>query len=82
VIAQLFWQVLTNSGKETTLAATDAAAPALRRIERAGIAAATPISYHSRFGCYISALLCYLTAFPYVNLFLYVCVCVCVCEGN
>ncbi|KAG2575925.1 hypothetical protein PVAP13_7KG361500 [Panicum virgatum] len=40
--------VLTNSGKETTLAATDAAAPALRRIERAGIAAATPISYHSR----------------------------------
>ncbi|KAF8750614.1 hypothetical protein HU200_012319 [Digitaria exilis] len=40
--------VLTNSGKETTLAATDATAPALRRIERAGIAAATPISYHSR----------------------------------
>ncbi|KAG8044044.1 hypothetical protein GUJ93_ZPchr0458g22551 [Zizania palustris] len=40
--------VLTNSGKETTLAATDAAAPALRRIERAGIASATPISYHSR----------------------------------
>ncbi|ONM15662.1 DDB1- and CUL4-associated factor homolog 1 [Zea mays] len=40
--------VLTNSGKETTLAATDAAAPALRRIERAGIAAAAPISYHSR----------------------------------
>ncbi|KAM0874843.1 hypothetical protein ACQ4PT_037177 [Festuca glaucescens] len=40
--------VLTNSGKETTLAATDAAAPALKRIERAGIAAATPISYHSR----------------------------------
>lgn len=40
--------ILTNSGKETTLAATDAAAPAMRRIERAGIAAATPISYHSR----------------------------------
>ncbi|KAM3391790.1 hypothetical protein ACQJBY_013100 [Aegilops geniculata] len=39
--------VLTNSGKETTLA-TDAAAPALKRIERAGIAAATPVSYHSR----------------------------------
>lgn len=40
--------ILTNSGKATTLAATDAAAPALRRIERAAIAAATPISYHSR----------------------------------
>jgi HIV-1 Vpr-binding protein len=45
--------VLTNSGKETTLAATDAAAPALRRIERAGIAAATPVSYHSRFDCFM-----------------------------
>ncbi|XP_072965690.1 DDB1- and CUL4-associated factor homolog 1 [Typha angustifolia] len=40
--------ILTNSGKASTLAATDAAAPTLRRIERAAIAAATPISYHSR----------------------------------
>ncbi|XP_020105156.1 DDB1- and CUL4-associated factor homolog 1 isoform X2 [Ananas comosus] len=40
--------ILTNSGRASTLAATDAAAPTLRRIERAAIAAATPISYHSR----------------------------------
>ncbi|OVA04165.1 WD40 repeat [Macleaya cordata] len=40
--------VVTNSGRASTLAATDAAAPTLRRIERAAIAAATPITYHSR----------------------------------
>lgn len=40
---------MTNSGRASTLAATDAATPTLRRIERAAIAAATPISYHSRF---------------------------------
>ncbi|XP_058091271.1 DDB1- and CUL4-associated factor homolog 1 isoform X5 [Magnolia sinica] len=40
--------IVTNSGRASTLAATDAAAPTLRRIERAAIAAATPISYHSR----------------------------------
>ncbi|KAG9139957.1 hypothetical protein Leryth_010492 [Lithospermum erythrorhizon] len=40
--------VVTNSGRGNALAATDAATPALRRIERAAIAAATPISYHSR----------------------------------
>ncbi|XP_008783406.2 DDB1- and CUL4-associated factor homolog 1-like [Phoenix dactylifera] len=40
--------VITNSGRASTLAATDAAAPTLRRIERAAIAAATPITYHSR----------------------------------
>ncbi|KAI3855494.1 hypothetical protein MKX03_004351 [Papaver bracteatum] len=40
--------IVTNSGRSNTLAATDAAAPTLRRIERAAIAAATPISYHSR----------------------------------
>lgn len=42
-------QIVTNSGRASTLAATDAAAPTLRRIERAAIAAATPITYHSRF---------------------------------
>lgn len=41
-------QVVTNSGRASTLAATDAATPTLRRIERAAIAAATPITYHSR----------------------------------
>ncbi|KAG8636492.1 hypothetical protein MANES_16G138600v8 [Manihot esculenta] len=40
--------IVTNSGRASTLAATDAATPTLRRIERAAIAAATPISYHSR----------------------------------
>ncbi|XP_042002559.1 DDB1- and CUL4-associated factor homolog 1-like [Salvia splendens] len=40
--------VVTNSGRASTLAASDAAMPTLRRIERAAIAAATPISYHSR----------------------------------
>lgn len=39
---------MTNSGHASTLATTDAAAPTLRRIERAAIAAATPITYHSR----------------------------------
>ncbi|GFZ00898.1 DDB1-CUL4 associated factor 1 [Actinidia rufa] len=41
-------RILTNSGRASTLAATDAAIPTLRRIERAAIAAATPITYHSR----------------------------------
>ncbi|KAK7410307.1 hypothetical protein VNO78_00997 [Psophocarpus tetragonolobus] len=41
--------IVTNSGRASTLAATDAATPTLRRIERAAIAAATPITYHSRF---------------------------------
>ena len=41
-------QIVTNSGRASTLAATDAATPTLRRIERAAIAAATPITYHSR----------------------------------
>ncbi|KAL3498190.1 hypothetical protein ACH5RR_040922 [Cinchona calisaya] len=40
--------VVTNSGRANTLAATDATTPTLRRIERAAIAAATPITYHSR----------------------------------
>lgn len=40
---------MTNSGRASTLAATDAAMPTLRRIERAAIAAATPITYHSRY---------------------------------
>ncbi|KAF2313570.1 hypothetical protein GH714_011790 [Hevea brasiliensis] len=40
--------IVTNSGRASTLAATDAATPTLRRIERAAVAAATPISYHSR----------------------------------
>ncbi|XP_047325484.1 DDB1- and CUL4-associated factor homolog 1 [Impatiens glandulifera] len=39
--------VVTNSGRASTLAATDAATSTLRRIERAAIAAATPITYHS-----------------------------------
>jgi hypothetical protein len=71
----IIWQVLTNSGKETTLAATDAAAPALRRIERAGIAAAAPISYHSRFDFCMIALLRYLAALsfflPFFSLFFF-----------
>lgn len=41
-------QVVTNSGRASSLAATDAATPTLRRIERAAIAAATPITYHAR----------------------------------
>ncbi|KAK7283044.1 hypothetical protein RIF29_12270 [Crotalaria pallida] len=40
--------IVTNSGRASTLAATDAATPTLRRIERAAIAAATPITYHGR----------------------------------
>ncbi|XP_076959228.1 DDB1- and CUL4-associated factor homolog 1-like [Bidens hawaiensis] len=40
--------IVTNSGRASTLAATDAATPTLRRIERAAIAAATPIAYHSK----------------------------------
>ncbi|GAV63643.1 hypothetical protein CFOL_v3_07161 [Cephalotus follicularis] len=40
--------IVTNSGRASSLAATDAATPTLRRIERAAIAAATPITYHSR----------------------------------
>ncbi|KAJ6329765.1 hypothetical protein OIU76_008569 [Salix suchowensis] len=40
--------IVTNSGRASTIAATDAATPALKRIERAAIAAATPITYHSR----------------------------------
>ncbi|GAA0186398.1 hypothetical protein LIER_33686 [Lithospermum erythrorhizon] len=41
-------QMVTNSGRANALAATDIATPALRHIERATIAVATPISYHSR----------------------------------
>lgn len=41
-------QIVTNAGRANTVAASEAAAPTLRRIERAAIAAATPISYHSR----------------------------------
>uniref|UniRef100_A0A2P2IM53 DDB1-and CUL4-associated factor homolog 1 n=1 Tax=Rhizophora mucronata TaxID=61149 RepID=A0A2P2IM53_RHIMU len=40
--------IVTNSGRASTLAATDAATPTLKRIERAAIAAATPITYYSR----------------------------------
>nr|XP_024375694.1 DDB1- and CUL4-associated factor homolog 1-like isoform X2 [Physcomitrium patens] len=40
--------IVTNAGRANTVAASEAAAPTLRRIERAAIAAATPISYHSR----------------------------------
>ncbi|XP_021889340.1 DDB1- and CUL4-associated factor homolog 1 [Carica papaya] len=40
--------IVTNSGRASTLAATDAATPTLKRIERAAIVAATPITYHSR----------------------------------
>lgn len=42
-------QIVTNSGRASSaLAASDAATTTLRRIERAAIAAATPITYHSR----------------------------------
>ncbi|KAL0739268.1 hypothetical protein Bca4012_015478 [Brassica carinata] len=40
--------ILTNSGHANTLTASDAATPTLRRIERAAIAAATPITYDSK----------------------------------
>ncbi|XP_010525846.1 PREDICTED: DDB1- and CUL4-associated factor homolog 1-like isoform X1 [Tarenaya hassleriana] len=40
--------IVTNSGRATTLTATDAATPTLRRIERAAIAAATPVTYDSK----------------------------------
>eukprot|EP00250_Pteridium_aquilinum_P016433 c23101_g1_i2 orf=1-3936(-) len=40
--------LVTNAGRASTLTTSDAAAPTLRRIERAAIAAATPISYPSR----------------------------------
>ncbi|GAB2222944.1 hypothetical protein Drorol1_Dr00017076 [Drosera rotundifolia] len=40
--------IVTNSGRASTSAARDAATPTLRRIERAAIAAATPITYDSR----------------------------------
>ncbi|KAH7439850.1 hypothetical protein KP509_04G079100 [Ceratopteris richardii] len=40
--------LVTNAGRAGSLVASDAAAPTLRRIERAAIAAATPISYPSR----------------------------------
>lgn len=46
-------KVVTNSGRASTLAASDAATPTLRRIERAAIAAATPISYHSRYSRFL-----------------------------
>ncbi|KAJ7958685.1 DDB1- and CUL4-associated factor-like 1 [Quillaja saponaria] len=43
------WQSeLSQAAIELIGAATDAATPTLRRIERAAIAAATPITYHSR----------------------------------
>ncbi|XP_024004362.1 DDB1- and CUL4-associated factor homolog 1 isoform X1 [Eutrema salsugineum] len=40
--------IVTNSGHAITLTASDAATPTLRRIERAAIAAATPITYDSK----------------------------------
>ncbi|KAK8960180.1 hypothetical protein KSP40_PGU006263 [Platanthera guangdongensis] len=40
--------IVTNSERASTIVATDAAAPTLRRIERAAVAAATPITYHPR----------------------------------
>lgn len=40
--------VVTDSGRASTVAATDAATPTLRRIKRAAIAAATPVTYHVR----------------------------------
>lgn len=40
--------IVANLGRASTLVASDAATPALRRIERAAIAAATPITYPSR----------------------------------
>lgn len=51
----LAFQLVTNAGRATTLVASDAAAPTLRRIERAAIAAATPITYPARYSLYISA---------------------------
>ena len=51
-------QIVTNSGRASTLAATDAATPTLRRIERAAIAAATPITYHSRCLFFLSWCFC------------------------
>lgn len=40
---------MANLGRASTLVASDAATPTLRRIERAAIAAATPITYPSRY---------------------------------
>jgi hypothetical protein len=40
---------VANLGRASTLVASDAATPTLRRIERAAIAAATPITYPSRY---------------------------------
>ncbi|TKY58204.1 DDB1- and CUL4-associated factor-like 1 [Spatholobus suberectus] len=40
--------IVTNSGHASTSAATDAATSTLRRMERAAIAAATPITYPPR----------------------------------
>ncbi|MCO5576210.1 hypothetical protein L7F22_030018 [Adiantum nelumboides] len=40
--------LVTNAGRAGTLVTSDAAAPTLRRIERAAIAAATPINYPSQ----------------------------------
>lgn len=40
-------QIVMNSGRASALATSDAATPTLRRIERAAIAAATPITYNS-----------------------------------
>ena len=67
-------QIVTNSGRASTLAATDAATPTLRRIERAAIAAATPITYHSRYLFFLFLVLFYnhLTLFLLFP-FLYVC---------
>lgn len=48
-LTQMALELITIvTGRGSTLAATDAATPTLRRIERAAIAAATPITYHSR----------------------------------
>eukprot|EP00898_Chlorokybus_atmophyticus_P007939 jgi/Chlat1/8146/Chrsp76S07604 len=40
--------LLTNAGRASALAATDAAAPAMHKIERAAIVASTPINYPSK----------------------------------
>ncbi|GJR79266.1 alanine--glyoxylate aminotransferase 2 homolog 1, mitochondrial [Tanacetum coccineum] len=42
-------RIVTNPGKASTLAATDAATLTLRCIEKATIANATPITYHSKY---------------------------------
>ncbi|GKB04599.1 hypothetical protein Tco_0832742, partial [Tanacetum coccineum] len=42
-------RIVTNPGKASTLAATDAATPTLRCIEKAAITNATPITYHSKY---------------------------------